>query len=237
MTTITTSSALKRAPRDLQAEPRACTGAARGRGAGEPIAIVGMACRSPAGSTTPEELWQLVAEGRDAIADFPADRGWDLDGLYDPDPERDRQDLRPQGGFLHDAAEFDAAFFGISPARGAGDGPAAAAAAGDLLGGLRAGRHRPGRRCAAAGPASSSARSYHDYGRGCARPPEGVEGYLRHRQRGQRGLRPGLLHARPGGPGGHRRHRLLLLAGRAAPGRPGAARRASARWRWPAASR
>ncbi|MDL5205419.1 type I polyketide synthase [Streptomyces sp. ALI-76-A] len=81
----------------------------------EPIAIVSMACRYPGGVSSPGDLWKLVSEGGDAVSDFPDDRGWDLEGLFDADPDQTGTSYVTQGGFLRGAGLFDAGFFGISP--------------------------------------------------------------------------------------------------------------------------
>ncbi|WP_211240667.1 type I polyketide synthase [Hamadaea tsunoensis] len=143
----------------------------------EPIAIVAMACRLPGDVSTPDELWRLLAEGRDAVSEFPDDRGWRLDELYDPDPAAHGTSYVRHGGFLHDAGLFDNELFGISPREALAMDPQQR-----LL--LELGWETLER--AGLDPTSLQGSDtgvfagvmYHDYGSGVGRVPEGTEGYI-----------------------------------------------------------
>ncbi|MGW7355026.1 SDR family NAD(P)-dependent oxidoreductase, partial [Streptomyces sp. NPDC054784] len=81
----------------------------------DPVVIVGMSCRFPGDVRTPEDFWRLLSGGEDGMGAFPADRGWDLEALYDPDGRREQTSVTDVGGFLRDVDGFDAGFFGVSP--------------------------------------------------------------------------------------------------------------------------
>ncbi|MCX5415219.1 beta-ketoacyl synthase N-terminal-like domain-containing protein [Streptomyces sp. NBC_00059] len=143
----------------------------------EPIAIVGMGCRLPGGVTSPEDLWRLVADELDGVAGFPEDRGWDLESLFDPDPERTGTSYVTEGGFLQDAGGFDGALFGISPREALAMDPQQRL----LLEVSWEAVERAGIDPTSLGGTATGVFTglmYHDYAAGLDAVPDGLEGFL-----------------------------------------------------------
>ena len=222
-----------------RAPPAKACRAARRRGAMSRSRSSGWRAGTPAGRRSPEELWQLVAVRRRRDRRVPHGPGLGPGAAVRPRPGSGGHDAtRATAASCTTRASSTPGFFGISPREALAMDPQQRLLLETAWEALGAARASTRRRCAAARPACSSARSPQDYGAALARGARRARGLpARPARRRSVVVRPDRVHVRAGGPGGHGRHGVLLVAGGAAPGVPGAAARASARWRWPAGSR
>ncbi len=195
-----------------------------------------MACRLPGGVTSPEDLWRLVGDEVDAVDGFPTNRGWDLDALSTPTRTAPARPTPPEGGFPHDARTGSTQSSSASaPARRPRWSPSSGCS-----------WRPPGRPSSSAGIDPTALRgtrtgvyvgaTAQEYGAAAARRrPGGHDGYLLTGNTASVASGPPRLHLRTRRPGGHRRHRLLVLARRTAPGRAVTAPGRVLRWPSPAA--